>query len=128
MRLLLPVQVAWFAFVVVWGVTALRVRRAARRGPGGSRLIPRRMVGALFALLFRDALGIGPLAWRFIPVGLGAALAGSVLSLLGVGFAIWARLTLGANWSGIVTIKEEHQLIRHGPHALVRHPIYAGLL
>ena len=97
-------------------------------GERALRLIQRRMMGALFALLFRDALGIGPLAWRFIPVGLGAALAGSVLSLLGVGFAIWARLTLGANWSGIVTIKEEHQLIRHGPHALVRHPIYAGLL
>jgi protein-S-isoprenylcysteine O-methyltransferase Ste14 len=27
-----------------------------------------------------------------------------------------------------VTVKEDHELIRRGPYALVRHPIYTGLL
>jgi len=27
-----------------------------------------------------------------------------------------------------VTVKEDHELIRSGPYALVRHPIYSGLL
>ena len=35
---------------------------------------------------------------------------------------------LGRNWSGTVTVKENHELIRSGPYAIVRHPIYTGLL
>jgi protein-S-isoprenylcysteine O-methyltransferase Ste14 len=47
-----------------------------------------------------------------------------------VGFAItvWARAILGSNWSGTVTIKVEHELIRTGPYRWVRHPIYSGLI
>jgi protein-S-isoprenylcysteine O-methyltransferase Ste14 len=56
-------------------------------------------------------------------------LAGLALDLAGIGFAIWARLALGANWSGIVvTTKEGHELVQTGPYAIVRHPIYAGIL
>jgi protein-S-isoprenylcysteine O-methyltransferase Ste14 len=35
---------------------------------------------------------------------------------------------IGRNWSSNVTVKEDHQLMRTGPYALVRHPIFAGLL
>ena len=48
--------------------------------------------------------------------------------MLGIGFACWARLHLGANWSGDVQVKQGHALIRSGPYALVRHPIYTGML
>jgi protein-S-isoprenylcysteine O-methyltransferase Ste14 len=47
---------------------------------------------------------------------------------VGLSFAVWARLRLGRNWSSVVTVKEDHQLIRGGPYAIVRHPIYTGLL
>ena len=46
----------------------------------------------------------------------------------GVAFAIWARHELGANWSGTVTIKEGHRLVRRGPYAVVRNPIYTGFV
>ena len=46
----------------------------------------------------------------------------------GVAFAIWARRTLGRNWSGNPTIKEGHELIETGPYRFVRHPIYTGIL
>jgi protein-S-isoprenylcysteine O-methyltransferase Ste14 len=46
----------------------------------------------------------------------------------GVGFAIWARHTLGTNWSGAPTIKEGHELVETGPYRYVRHPIYTGIL
>ena len=39
-----------------------------------------------------------------------------------------ARFFLGRNWSGIVTIKQGHTLVRKGPYRFVRHPIYTGLL
>jgi protein-S-isoprenylcysteine O-methyltransferase Ste14 len=50
------------------------------------------------------------------------------MTALGVGFAIWARATLGRNWSVAVTLKVTHELIRSGPYRLVRHPIYTGIL
>lgn len=46
----------------------------------------------------------------------------------GLGLAVWARAHLGRNWSGIVTVKKDHALIRTGPYRIVRHPIYTGLL
>ena len=46
----------------------------------------------------------------------------------GIAFAVWARHYLGRNWSGTVTVKQDHELIRSGPYRLVRHPIYTGLL
>jgi protein-S-isoprenylcysteine O-methyltransferase Ste14 len=35
---------------------------------------------------------------------------------------------LRANWSATVTVKQQHELIRSGPYAIVRHPIYSGIL
>jgi protein-S-isoprenylcysteine O-methyltransferase Ste14 len=53
---------------------------------------------------------------------------GVVLVLSGVGFAIWARLVLGHNWSGmLMTVREGQHLVQSGPYAIVRHPIYTGL-
>jgi protein-S-isoprenylcysteine O-methyltransferase Ste14 len=53
---------------------------------------------------------------------------GVALDIAGVAFAIWARLALGRNWSGLVmSVREGHALVQTGPYAIVRHPIYAGL-
>jgi protein-S-isoprenylcysteine O-methyltransferase Ste14 len=45
---------------------------------------------------------------------------------IGLFVAVWARGTLGTNWSGEVAIKDKHELILTGPYRLVRHPIYTG--
>jgi protein-S-isoprenylcysteine O-methyltransferase Ste14 len=50
-----------------------------------------------------------------------------VLALVGLGFTWWARIHLGTLWSGTVTRKAHHKVIKTGPYAIVRHPIYAGL-
>jgi protein-S-isoprenylcysteine O-methyltransferase Ste14 len=54
--------------------------------------------------------------------------AGGVLCIIGLAFTVWARATLGGNWSGAVTLKECHELIDRGPYRLMRHPIYTGLM
>ncbi len=54
--------------------------------------------------------------------------AGLIVCAAGVAFAIWARRTLGRNWSGNPTIKEGHELVTRGPYRFVRHPIYTGML
>lgn len=53
---------------------------------------------------------------------------GALLTLCGVALAVWARYYLGRNWSGSPSLKEEHELVTGGPYALVRHPIYTGIL
>ena len=53
---------------------------------------------------------------------------GAALTAAGLLFAVWARRHIGRNWSGSVTLKQGHELITSGPYALVRHPIYTGLL
>jgi protein-S-isoprenylcysteine O-methyltransferase Ste14 len=51
-----------------------------------------------------------------------------ILLALGLGVAVWARRHLSTYWSGTITIKSEHRLIRTGPYARVRHPIYSGFI
>ena len=53
---------------------------------------------------------------------------GFVITTAGLAFTVWARRALGTNWSGMPTIKQDHELITRGPYAVVRHPIYTGLL
>ena len=54
--------------------------------------------------------------------------AGVLVTGLGVGISVWARLSLGANWSGMVALKKEHELVRTGLYRRIRHPIYTGIL
>jgi protein-S-isoprenylcysteine O-methyltransferase Ste14 len=80
-----------------------------------------------FALLFGvDAERFPLLGLRILPPILGPV--GCYQTALGLLFAVWARLHLGRYWSGRITIKEGHRLIRTGPYRWARHPIYTGIL
>jgi len=81
-----------------------------------------------FWFLFGRTLYLPWLHFRLLPSLPAIWWAGLSLTLLGVGFAIWARLSLGSNWSGTVTLKDDHELIRKGLYSRVRHPIYSGIL
>ena len=80
-----------------------------------------------YFLLFWAASYFGLLERRFLPDAMIYRWIGLLMTMAGVAFAIWARVILGRNWSGFVTVKQNHELIRTGPYALVRHPIYTGL-
>jgi protein-S-isoprenylcysteine O-methyltransferase Ste14 len=69
---------------------------------------------------------VGVLGMRFVSDAFWIHVVGIVITSIGMAFTIWARATLSDNWSPNITLKEQHQLIRSGPYALVRHPIYTG--
>jgi hypothetical protein len=53
---------------------------------------------------------------------------GVLITALGVGVAIWARVTLGRNWGMPLTERAEPELVTGGPYAFIRHPIYTGFM
>ena len=119
----------WLALGIVWLLGAITAKRSARTQSPGSRLLQIMPEIAAFFLLFGRFMWPHWLRWRFVgEQALATAWVGLALTVAGIALAIWARLWIGRNWSGRVTIKEQHELIQNGPYAIVRHPIYAGLL
>jgi protein-S-isoprenylcysteine O-methyltransferase Ste14 len=119
---------AWTIWALWWLAMAFFSKSTKRRESIGQRiehLVPA-MLG--FALIFRGGFGGTWLARPVVsadPLLLWLCL---MMTILGLLFAVWARLILGSNWSGMVTIKTDHQLIRRGPYRWIRHPIYTGML
>ena len=117
----------WFAWLAYWMIAARDAKPTQRTESAASRashIIPLIVAGWL---LSRSAAG-GFLGQRIVPPGPAVHLVGALLVAVGLAFSVWARVFLGRNWSGVVTVKQDHELIRGGPYALVRHPIYTGLL
>jgi protein-S-isoprenylcysteine O-methyltransferase Ste14 len=52
---------------------------------------------------------------------------GVALTFLGIAFSLWAMVTLGRHYDLVLEVHQDHELIRSGPYALVRHPLYTGL-
>jgi protein-S-isoprenylcysteine O-methyltransferase Ste14 len=52
---------------------------------------------------------------------------GTLLSVLGVAFSLWSIVTLGRHYDLVLEVHQDHELVRRGPYALVRHPVYTGL-
>jgi len=118
----------WLTFIIVWLLAALSTKRSVYRESRTQRLgytLP--IVAAYFLLVNGNRLPY-PLNIRVVLPTATGAWAGMILCVAGLGFAIWARVVIGRNWSGVVTLKEDHQLVERGPYRLVRHPIYTGIL
>lgn len=132
---------SWIAFILTWIVFAFGVKRDVK-GDGAASMRYR------YFLLRFVAIAVITFVILYIGKGtvhspkLGSAILGgdiftpplalgwiaAVLTILGVAFAIWARMHLGRNWSPAPAIKENHELVTSGPYRFVRHPIYTGMI
>jgi protein-S-isoprenylcysteine O-methyltransferase Ste14 len=117
------ISLCFASFAVAWIIGAFFSKRTRERSP------------TLYLILFAVAI------WVFLASGIShmpdvelwpytrqTGLVADIVVAFGLFFLLWARITLGTNWSGTVTIKENHELITTGPYAIVRHPIYTGML
>ena len=118
----------WASWLVYWQIAAANVKATRRRESAGSRLSHFLPLIAAAALLIYPEQFHGWICTRFMPRTVVGYWVGVALLVAGLGFAIGARRYLGRNWSGTVTLKEDHELIRTGPYRWVRHPSYTGIL
>src|SRR5215831_438728 len=118
----------WEALGLIWLIGLAFAKRTVRRQPSGARLFHLAMALTGFSLLGSSWFANGWLATRFLPEAGRLGLAGLLVTIAGCVFAVWARITLGGNWSGQATVKVGHELVTNGPYALTRHPIYTGLV
>jgi protein-S-isoprenylcysteine O-methyltransferase Ste14 len=118
----------WLAFVVYWLVSALKRKEAKRKESRQERLRHSLPMLAAYILTFVPVSHYGALGSRVVPASAALGITGAVITVAGVGLAIWARWHLGTNWSATVSIRADHELIHTGPYRTIRHPIYTGML
>jgi protein-S-isoprenylcysteine O-methyltransferase Ste14 len=119
----------WLVWIAYWRISAADVKPTQRHESPGSRaahLLP--LLAAAVLLWIRGDAGDGWLFQHFLQPSVMKFWIGTAITAAGLGFSAWARIHLGRNWSATVTVKQDHELIRTGPYAIVRHPIYTGVL
>lgn len=130
LSILVLIQAGWFAFIAYWAIQARAVKPTARSESFLARLLKYwlpLLLGACLVVPWHGGEGT-LLRARFAPAGWAIPLVGVVLLWAGVLLAIRARTILGRNWSAVVQLKQDHELVERGPYRWVRHPIYTGLL
>jgi len=122
---LVALALAWSGVALFWTGSGKTSQSGEFRFYRPLRLF---ILAVTFCLLFWRETGIGFLGNRFLPRSGAIAVTGFVATLLGWAVAIWARAHLGRYWSDKVVLREDHKLVRSGPYAYMRHPIYSGVL
>ena len=121
------IYLLWGMFFAYWFISSLFNRsKIAQRETLPSRVFYLTFIGLAISLVAFDPLFYGPLLGRFLPDGIIIKVFGAGLLILGLAFAVWARLHLGRYWSARITLAEDHRLIQTGPYRIVRNPIYCG--
>ena len=120
----------WLLFVAYWAVAAVDAKRSASRRRW-SREIGLRLVLILVIVALLQSRSLRQFleeAQRSASHSSILGWSGVALCLLGFGLAVNARRHLGRNWGMPMSRKEQPELVTSGPYALIRHPIYTGLI
>jgi protein-S-isoprenylcysteine O-methyltransferase Ste14 len=121
MRPASAIGVAWIVWVVSWYAASFWTNRTVKRAALRDELVPRVLIplGAILIAVGADyttTLDAVP-GW-----------AAFTLLIAGLAFAWWGRLHIGRLWSARIARAEGHLIVMTGPYALVRHPIYTGVI
>lgn len=123
------ISFAWLAFLCFWitGIFIYKSPEPRHRDKKWTVFLVSIILVTVTAELFAARYLLKKL---YFPASLNAIAItiGMVLLLSGLFFAIWARVTLGRFWSGSVALIDNQPVIKEGPYAVIRHPIYAGVI
>jgi protein-S-isoprenylcysteine O-methyltransferase Ste14 len=123
--LILVLAIAWTALGLYWGAPSKGPQSGEFKWYRPLRLV---ILACVFALLFWKATAVGFLGKRFVPNLPALGWIGFIAAILGILVTSWSRIALGRYWSDKVIVQSEHRLIRSGPYACMRHPLYSGVL
>ncbi len=123
----------FLALVFVGMARALRRPRGRATGLAGKALR-----GPVYLLIGIPFFAVAALLWRPLPLALSPSLQalalalGALLYFPGLGLALWGRLALGEMYNVSMAVGVQlhagHRLVAAGPYAIVRHPIYSGII
>lgn len=128
MNILFSERMLWMGLGIYWLLAAFFVKKSVKKQSGKQRFLYMLFWIVAFVLLFTDDFSFG---FLYEPVFAQHAVykySGLIMCIGGLLFSVQARIFLGKNWSGRITIKEDHELIQSGPYAITRNPIYSGFL
>lgn len=130
-----PVSLLQFGlFWVIAATGALAVVRASRRkdeGEAGAKRSRLSTIGIALQALAFAITGFGQIRFALPWFAPSSLICSALIALLGgSGIAIFvaAARAMGRNWSVVARTRSDHELVRSGPFAVVRHPIYLALL
>ena len=120
----------WTVMLVYWVIAAIFVKRGGDRGAFRRGVFMRLALFILILVAVEIARRSATLAalqrteLHSVPL----AVIGALLVTAGAVVAFSARAVIGRNWGTPGTRKTDTELVTTGPYALIRHPIYAGIL
>jgi protein-S-isoprenylcysteine O-methyltransferase Ste14 len=122
------INAVWMLIGLYWALEAVRAKATVKRQSILSSAMHILVLCFAGLLIWDPATAIGILGARVVPTAGSVQWLALAATISGCVFTVWARACLGSNWSSIATVKQDHELILRGPYAVVRHPIYSGLL
>jgi len=124
----LLIKICWLLFMVVWLIFSLNTKKNVKlNNQRQTSFIRLAVIVAVIAFLkikiFRDLAYPNIFSSNHFVQACGVS-----ICVLGIAFAIWARIHIGKNWGMPMSQKKEPELVTTGPYRFVRHPIYTGLI
>src|SRR5437763_7011512 len=110
------ITACWIVFIIIWLLAAVSTKRTVFRETRAQRLRYWLLLVIAYLLLLYGRELPYPLNLHIVPRAMPIVCAAALLCFAGLAFALWARVTLGRNWSGVVTLKEGHELVERGPY------------
>jgi protein-S-isoprenylcysteine O-methyltransferase Ste14 len=120
----------WLVFLIYWTIAAISVRRGLNRSELRAGMAMRLTLFVIIVAVIvvaRRSPGLRALQWSEFH-SLPMAVAGAIIATFGTVLAFAARAAIGRNWGPPATRRTDTELVTSGPYAMIRHPIYSGIL